>query len=154
MHPFRDGAPFSLVLETPPTLVRSLRFLFNYYIETFCSLPFLFRHLWLPSISYHSDHFLASTVSSVPHLSMSHSSIFTVLTSYAAVVVYDHRPSHAYIAGKEHVGFSPTRQTLLAPITKRREVFSVAWRVSCVLLRRLCDSFEKGPPTRHHIMRL
>ena len=32
-------------------------------------------------------------------------------------------PSHPYYAGTEHVGFSPTRQTLLAPSAKRREVF-------------------------------
>ena len=37
---------------------------------------------------------------------------------------YDHRPSHPYYAGTEHVGFSPIRQTLLvAPSAKRREVF-------------------------------
>ena len=40
-----------------------------------------------------------------------------------AVVVYDHRPSHPGYAGTEHVGFSPTRQTLLAPRAKRLEVF-------------------------------
>ena len=34
------------------------------------------------------------------------------------------RPLHPYNAGTEHVGFSPTRQTLLAPSAKRREVFS------------------------------
>ena len=33
------------------------------------------------------------------------------------------RPSHPYIAGTEHVGFSMSRQTLLAPSEKRREVF-------------------------------
>ena len=37
--------------------------------------------------------------------------------------LYDHRPSHPYNAGTEHVGFSRTRQTLLAPSAKRREVF-------------------------------
>ena len=36
---------------------------------------------------------------------------------------YDHKPSHPYYAGTEHVGFSPTRQTLLAPSAKRREMF-------------------------------
>ena len=36
---------------------------------------------------------------------------------------YDYRSSHPYYAGTEHVGFSPTRQTLLAPSAKRREVF-------------------------------
>ena len=36
---------------------------------------------------------------------------------------YDHRPSHPYYAGTEHVGCSPTRQTVLAPRAKRREVF-------------------------------
>ena len=36
---------------------------------------------------------------------------------------YDHRPSHLYYAGTEHVGCSPTRQTLLVPSAKRREVF-------------------------------
>ena len=43
--------------------------------------------------------------------------------SCMAVVVDDHKPSHPYNAGAEHVGFSPTRQTLLAPSAKRREVF-------------------------------
>ncbi|CAN0422214.1 unnamed protein product, partial [Laminaria digitata] len=36
---------------------------------------------------------------------------------------YYHRPSHPYNAGTEHVGFSPTRQTSLAPSAMRREVF-------------------------------
>ena len=36
---------------------------------------------------------------------------------------YDHRPSHPYYAGTGHVGFSPTRQAMLAPPTIRREVF-------------------------------
>ena len=36
---------------------------------------------------------------------------------------YYHRLSHLYNAGKEHVGFSPTRQAFLAPSAKRREVF-------------------------------
>ena len=35
---------------------------------------------------------------------------------------YDHRPSQPYYARTEHVGFSPTRQTLVAPRAKRREV--------------------------------
>ena len=35
---------------------------------------------------------------------------------------YGRRPSHPYYAATEHVGFS-TRQTLLAPSAKRREVF-------------------------------
>ena len=33
------------------------------------------------------------------------------------------RPSHPYNAETKHVGFSPTRKTLLAPSAKRREVF-------------------------------
>ena len=33
------------------------------------------------------------------------------------------RPSHPYYAGTEHVGFSPTRQTLFAPSAKTSEVF-------------------------------
>ena len=35
---------------------------------------------------------------------------------------YDHRPKHPYSAGAEHVVFTSTRQMLLAPIAKRREV--------------------------------
>ena len=35
---------------------------------------------------------------------------------------YHHRPSHLYNAGTEHVGFSTTRQTLLAPSAKHRDV--------------------------------
>ena len=36
---------------------------------------------------------------------------------------HDHRPSHPYYAGTEHVGFPPTRRTLLAPSAKRHEAF-------------------------------
>ena len=36
---------------------------------------------------------------------------------------YDHRPSHPYYVGPEYIGFSPTRQALLAPSAKHREVF-------------------------------
>ena len=39
------------------------------------------------------------------------------------------RSSHLYYAGAEHVGFSPTRQTLLAPSAKRREVFGESHEV-------------------------
>ena len=35
-HPFRDGAPFLLLIETPPTFGRSLRFFHIYYIENAC----------------------------------------------------------------------------------------------------------------------
>ena len=38
------------------------------------------------------------------------------------VVVSDHRLLHPYDAVTEHVGFSSTRQTLLAPNVKTREV--------------------------------
>ena len=37
---------------------------------------------------------------------------------------YDRIPSLLYNAGTEHVGFSPTRQILLAPSPKRREVLN------------------------------
>ena len=37
--------------------------------------------------------------------------------------MYDRRPWHPYNAGTEQVGFSPTRQALLAPSARRREVF-------------------------------
>ena len=37
--------------------------------------------------------------------------------------MYDHIPSHPQTAGTEHVGFSPTRQTLLTSSAKSREVF-------------------------------
>ena len=46
-----------------------------------------------------------------------------VLDIHAWPLSYERRPSHPYNAGTEHVGFSPTRQTLLAPSAKRREVF-------------------------------
>ena len=39
-----------------------------------------------------------------------------------AVVVYPYIPSRPYNVGTEHVGFSPTRLTVLAPSAKRREV--------------------------------
>ena len=51
-------------------------------------------------------------------------------------VSYDRRPSHPYYAGKEHVGFSPTRQTLSVPSAKRREVFGESHEgVNCILPR-------------------
>ena len=34
---------------------------------------------------------------------------------------YDHAPSHPYNAGTEHVGFSPTGQTLRAPGSRTGE---------------------------------
>ena len=36
--------------------------------------------------------------------------------------LYGHRPSNAYTAGTERVGFSPTRQALLTPRLERPEV--------------------------------
>ena len=46
--------------------------------------------------------------------------------SLCMAVVLSRKPSHPYFAGTEHVGFSPTRQNLLAPTAKRREVFGVS----------------------------
>ena len=45
-----------------------------------------------------------------------------VLMSCMAVVFQDRRPWRLYNAGTEHVGFSPTRQILLTPSAKHREV--------------------------------
>ena len=53
MHRFRDGAPFLLRTETPPTVGRSLR-CFHIYMtwKRFANLiPFLFGRLRSPSIS-------------------------------------------------------------------------------------------------------
>ena len=44
------------------------------------------------------------------------------MSCMAVVVSYGYRSSHPYNVGTEHVGFSPTRQTLLAPSAKHREV--------------------------------
>ena len=41
---------------------------------------------------------------------------------YAQAQSYDHRPSRLYNAWTEHVRFPQTRQTLLAPRAKRRDV--------------------------------
>ena len=41
---------------------------------------------------------------------------------HACLSLNDHRPSHPYNAGTEHVGCSPIRQILLAPSAKRGEV--------------------------------
>ena len=47
---------------------------------------------------------------------------------------YDHRPSHPYNAGTKHLGFLPTRRTLLAPSAKPREAFGESHEgVSCIL---------------------
>ena len=50
--------------------------------------------------------------------------------------MHDHRPSHPYNTGMEHVGLSPTGQIALAPIAKLRGVFGESHEgVSCILLR-------------------
>ena len=43
-----------------------------------------------------------------------------VLVTMHDLESYGQIPSHSYSAGTEHVGFSRTRQTLLAPRAKRR----------------------------------
>ena len=49
------------------------------------------------------------------------------------------RPSHHNNAGTEDVGFSTTREALLAPSAKQCEVFGESHkRVSCTLLRTAC----------------
>ena len=71
-HPFRDGAPFPLPIETSPTLGRSRRFVHRLHKKRLAlSLA--------PSISYDSDRF--SLLSSVPNLSMSHSFFFFISSS-------------------------------------------------------------------------
>ena len=51
-RPFRDGAPFLLLIEATRTFGRSLRF-FPYITLFFFAflIPTLFRRLWAPSIS-------------------------------------------------------------------------------------------------------
>ena len=60
------------------------------------------------------------------------------------------------IGGMEHARFSPTRQTLLAPSTKRREVYGEVDErgVACVLLiiDRGADFLANG--LQRHIIRL
>ena len=46
-----------------------------------------------------------------------------VYSSSCMAVKWHVWPQHAYNTGTGHVGFSPTRQTLLAPSEKRREMF-------------------------------
>ena len=55
--------------------------------------------------------------------------------------MYDHRPSHPYHPGTEHDGFSPTRQTSLAPSAKRN-VRCPASRMKggCILRRTACEA--------------
>ena len=49
--------------------------------------------------------------------------VYSILMHGRTGITIAIRPSHPYNAGTEHVGFSPTRQALLAPSAKRREVF-------------------------------
>ena len=51
-------------------------------------------------------------------------------------------PSHSHNAATEHIGFSPTRQTLLAPKAKRREMFGES-------REGLAASYEKCRPLSH-----
>ena len=44
-----------------------------------------------------------------------------VYSCHALPWSHDHRRSHPYNPGTEHVGLPPTRQTLLAPSAKRRD---------------------------------
>ena len=60
MHPFRDGAPCLLLIDTPPTFMGAHHASSIYYTETVCldyPIPVLFRRLRLPSISLDSDRF-------------------------------------------------------------------------------------------------
>ena len=53
-RPFRDGAPFLPLIETPPTFGRSLRRFHVLHTLVLCLLvlsPFLFGRLYPPSIS-------------------------------------------------------------------------------------------------------
>ena len=68
----------------------------------------------------------------------------------------DCRPSHAYDAWAEHVGYSPTRQELFAPSAKRREVFGeshAGWAASYQepLVKRISRG---GGGTHRHGQRL
>ena len=63
-HRFRDGAPFLVRMETPPTFRRSVR-----CFHILCSIAsncvaylvsFVSCRLWPPSISWNSDRFLAT----------------------------------------------------------------------------------------------
>ena len=61
------------------------------------------------------------------------------------------RRSHPYNAGTEDVGFSPTRQILLAPSAKRREVFDEShegWAASLLRIARETDFLACGGQRR------
>ena len=64
---------------------------------------------------------------------------------------YDHRPSHLHNAGTEHVGFSPTRQALLAPGVAHilgRRLSNVSDRSHLLKSRTICcyDHFTSVLP--------
>ena len=49
--------------------------------------------------------------------------VYSIFMHGRSRMTIGYRPLHTYNAGTEHVGFSPTRQTLLAPSAKRLEEF-------------------------------
>ena len=61
------------------------------------------------------------------------------------------RRSHPYNAGTEDVGFSPTRQILLAPSAKRWEVFDESdeeWAACLPRIARETDFLARGGQRR------
>ena len=50
------------------------------------------------------------------------------------------KTSHPYNAGTEYVGFSPTRQTLLARSAKHREVLGESHEGCCILLSTVFEA--------------
>ena len=72
-HPFFDGAPFLLLLKTPPTFNRSLRF--------FHTIRYGLLLIFYPSCLAVCARHLSLILTSVLNFSMSHSSVFPSTSS-------------------------------------------------------------------------
>ena len=92
-HPFRDGAPFPLLIETPPTFGRSLRFF--HILHRNCLL------ILSPSCFAVCGHHISpriviifSPLSSLPNSSMSHTSNFLISSNASRSSLYiSHSPA-------------------------------------------------------------
>ena len=79
---------------------------------------------WMPGASDCSSLCFQSSSRSAFRQDTGYSSVAGGVPSLCVAIVYDHRPSHPYYAGTEHVEFALTRRTLLALSAKRREVLA------------------------------
>ena len=80
-NPFRDGSPFLLLMETPPTCGRSLRFFHILHKKFAYLVSFFFGRPWPPSVSLCMIAIVLSLQSNAPNFSKLHLPAFLISSS-------------------------------------------------------------------------